>query len=432
MSDKASLKSSDVQFLDVRESYPPANDVTVRYKRTGESGATQNSRDWIGLFRVGWTSNKDYHSYVWAGGLGTPADPSQSAEVVFAAANLPSESEHFYQFCYVSREGVLRGASPPFRFAVQTCAVEEEVVAGGAEMESMVVVRLKGEKEEARLEEADEVLVNTIPPSGNGDKAEEKFSVFETSVFDKISVTHLSPIGSVVPETTENARSHVGDDSARSVRDLAGTEEKEQSVEHSHAPRQSPAVVEGRSDLKAELDKERSKGKELADQLAEARVAIEQLEQERERARGHVLSQLEEEKARVMALTAQQQESRATIDGLTQELAGAKGEVEHLKAAVDILRGQLSEAERKVSAKQKELDEVKMELMYGQENITELVGALTGGNGDLPPQQQRGVGRTQGGGGGITTQSCPMCNKTFPSSEAPHIFEQHVQSHFQD
>ena len=431
MSEKTST-SVDVQFLDIQESYLPLKDITVRYRRSGEPS---NSRDWIGLFRVGWNSNKDYHSYVWASSATQTelGHELEAAEVIFPASSLPAESEHFYQFCYVSREGVLRGASPPFLFAARVCAVVEEVVAGG-DMESLVVVRLNEGKEGSGSSCPTEEALISFPPPEESVKAEEQLSMFETSVFN---------ISSAAPELiqTENAQSQTGDAMLQSSQGQAGTEKQQQlqaTVQEPGSRESHIQVTESDrrcSDLKVELEKERAKVKELTNQLRESQVTIGGLEQECRRQCTHLQSLLAEERAKVHSLTVQQQESSAKMVGLTHELGRAGREVEELKAGAELLRGQLRESEMKLSVKVKELEEVRMEVMYSQENISELVGALTGGDGgEHAHQQQQGGGRThqQQGAPDESARSCPVCNKTFPGSQALQMFEQHVQNHFQD
>jgi len=53
-----------VIFPDIPDFFPPESDINVPYILTEAIEAT--SRDWIGLFRVGWASPRDYSTYVWA------------------------------------------------------------------------------------------------------------------------------------------------------------------------------------------------------------------------------------------------------------------------------------------------------------------------------------------------------------------------------
>lgn len=100
MSEKHDL----VVFLNVQRSYPPHQDLQAFYQRDAELKPT--SRDWVGLFRVGWSSSRDYYTFEWA----PSAEETTKGSITFAGRRLPPEDGHFYQLCYVTREvSLLRG-----------------------------------------------------------------------------------------------------------------------------------------------------------------------------------------------------------------------------------------------------------------------------------------------------------------------------------
>jgi len=93
-----SQKQDSVVFLNVARSYSPQQDLHVCYQRDAE--LKTSSRDWVGLFRVGWSSSRDYYTFEW-----TPSvEEGTQATVIFAGRRLPPEDGHFYQLCYVTRE----------------------------------------------------------------------------------------------------------------------------------------------------------------------------------------------------------------------------------------------------------------------------------------------------------------------------------------
>uniref|UniRef100_A0A3Q4B3H6 SKICH domain-containing protein n=1 Tax=Mola mola TaxID=94237 RepID=A0A3Q4B3H6_MOLML len=57
-------KTGLVEFRNVGCSYFPQSRVDLHY--TLSSQHSWASSDWIGLFKVGWPSVKDYHTFVWA------------------------------------------------------------------------------------------------------------------------------------------------------------------------------------------------------------------------------------------------------------------------------------------------------------------------------------------------------------------------------
>lgn len=110
----AQVQDDLIVFLGVRSSYPPSEDVEVRFKRKDKT--TLNSRDWVGLFRVGWTSGRDYYTFEWAPMPVKKEDELSDFKLVFSSRRLPQDDGLIYQFCYINRDGTLYGSSPPFRF----------------------------------------------------------------------------------------------------------------------------------------------------------------------------------------------------------------------------------------------------------------------------------------------------------------------------
>ena len=116
---------SAVIFNNVPECYPPDRDIECRY--TIKSSVKPNSRDWIGLFKVGWQSSREHFTYEWS-----PMPSIQDGErgkpianrVVFRLRYLPKADDEFYQFCYVTYAGDVRGASVPFQ--IKTKPIEQE------------------------------------------------------------------------------------------------------------------------------------------------------------------------------------------------------------------------------------------------------------------------------------------------------------------
>lgn len=137
---------SAVIFNKVPECYPPDRDIECRY--TIKNSVRPNSRDWIGLFKVGWQSSREHYTYEWSplldiqnGEEGRPV----ANRVVFRQRYLPKADDEFYQFCYVTYVGDVRGASIPFQIKtkpfeqeeLQCCEIEDD------EGSSIMVVKNK-------------------------------------------------------------------------------------------------------------------------------------------------------------------------------------------------------------------------------------------------------------------------------------------------
>lgn len=136
----------------VGKMYFPETRVECHYSLTSEH--PWSSKDWIGLFKVGWSSVKDYHTYSWAL---VPEGYAGGTHVhccaVFQAFYLPRPSPVEYQFVYVTAAGEVCARSRGFTF----CSPEPL-----DELETMREVR--GEEEgDGDDEEGEEEMLLVIP-----------------------------------------------------------------------------------------------------------------------------------------------------------------------------------------------------------------------------------------------------------------------------
>jgi hypothetical protein len=108
---------AQVIFLNIAETYPTDAHVECRFTLT--PNLTPTTRDWIGLYKVGWSSQREYVFFMWAP-LPERYIPGTEQDfenrVLFQAHQLPKDDGEFYQFCYVTGAGHVRGASTPFQF----------------------------------------------------------------------------------------------------------------------------------------------------------------------------------------------------------------------------------------------------------------------------------------------------------------------------
>lgn len=143
-----------VSFIGILKNYPPGEKLEVSY--TLQEAFTSASRDWVGLFRVGWSSSRDYYTFEWA-----PTPTDHKGTVAFAGRRLPPEDKHFYQFCFVSSDGRVRGASSPFQFTVTAAGdhVEDLELVEIAE-DSLMIIQSKDVLEvEQKNEEASKTIL---------------------------------------------------------------------------------------------------------------------------------------------------------------------------------------------------------------------------------------------------------------------------------
>ncbi|XP_063425168.1 tax1-binding protein 1 homolog B-like isoform X4 [Mytilus trossulus] len=104
-----------VIFHNIPETYPADAHIECGYTLT--SDLTPSRSDWIGLYKVGWLSTRDYIYYDWVN-IPSSYEAGKDAEghILFPSHKLPNDDGEFYQFCYVTSSGQIRGASTPFQF----------------------------------------------------------------------------------------------------------------------------------------------------------------------------------------------------------------------------------------------------------------------------------------------------------------------------
>ncbi|KAM9320964.1 calcium-binding and coiled-coil domain-containing protein 1 [Gastrophryne carolinensis] len=115
MEDSLQQKACCVHFLNITRSYVSNTKLECHY--TLPATMKGSTSDWIGIFKVGSTSIRDYDTFVWAAASASSADglPSRCT-VQFQAYYLPCPGEQQYQFRYVDQYGTVKGTSDPFVF----------------------------------------------------------------------------------------------------------------------------------------------------------------------------------------------------------------------------------------------------------------------------------------------------------------------------
>ncbi|XP_036809221.1 tax1-binding protein 1 homolog B isoform X4 [Oncorhynchus mykiss] len=142
-----------VIFQNVGKSFLPQEALECCYTLT--SYITPNPKDWVGIFKVGWNTARDYYTFLWSP---MPQDyqPGSTVHraVVFQGYYVPKSDGEFYQFCYVTHTGDIRGASTPFLFRPATPTEDCLTVTEDDSNSDILVVTTKSSVLEQRVEEA--------------------------------------------------------------------------------------------------------------------------------------------------------------------------------------------------------------------------------------------------------------------------------------
>ncbi|KAM9856131.1 calcium-binding and coiled-coil domain-containing protein 1 [Aulostomus maculatus] len=145
-----------VEFRNVGCSYFPQSRVDCHYSLSSQHRWASN--DWIGLFKVGWSSVKDYHTFVWAL---APADYQEGTDVnccvQFQASYLPKPGSQEYEFVYIDAKGEVCSCSSVFTFCaprpLEDLVTLEEESHGEEGGTDMLLVVPRAELLQSRLQE---------------------------------------------------------------------------------------------------------------------------------------------------------------------------------------------------------------------------------------------------------------------------------------
>ena len=115
-------EKTSVAFFTVADSYPPNKDLTVGFKCP--SDLQVSSSDWVGIFKVGWVSTRDYYTFEWVNWTSPVEEQAQKVgSVTFAGRRIPPSDGSMYQFCYVGKGYALKGCSRPFVISAEATDV---------------------------------------------------------------------------------------------------------------------------------------------------------------------------------------------------------------------------------------------------------------------------------------------------------------------
>ncbi|XP_078146367.1 tax1-binding protein 1 homolog A [Centroberyx gerrardi] len=131
-----------VIFQNVGKSFLPQAPLECRYTLTPY--ITPHPKDWVGIFKVGWSTARDYYTFLWSP-MPENYEPGSTVHrtVVFQGYYVPKSDGEFYQFCYVTHTGDIRGASTPFLFRSATPTEELLTVTEDDSNSDILVVTTK-------------------------------------------------------------------------------------------------------------------------------------------------------------------------------------------------------------------------------------------------------------------------------------------------
>ncbi|KAL7392705.1 hypothetical protein ABVT39_000378 [Epinephelus coioides] len=142
-----------VIFQNVGKSYLPHAALECHYTLT--QFIKPHPKDWVGIFKVGWSTARDYYTFLWSPLPENYVEGTAvNRTVVFQGYYVPNDDAEFYQFCYVTHKGEIRGASTPFQFRANSPSEDELLTVEDECNSDILVVTTKAGFLEQKMEEA--------------------------------------------------------------------------------------------------------------------------------------------------------------------------------------------------------------------------------------------------------------------------------------
>ncbi|XP_060777793.1 tax1-binding protein 1 homolog B isoform X3 [Neoarius graeffei] len=347
-----------VIFQNVGKSYLPHAALECHYTLT--QFIKPHPKDWVGIFKVGWSTARDYYTFLWSPlpdvyTEGTAVNRS----VIFQGYYVPNDDGEFYQFCYVTHKGEIRGASTPFQFRANSPTEEELLTVEDEGGSDILVVTTKAsyleqKMEEVRLEkeellksmellqkERDELLVER-------DRIQKEYEQErENTAQLRKEVQELQLSSQSLQEEREEVKKRMEENTARLLQleeDLIGVTQKglQKETELDCLKDRVKKLTLEKEALESQLKNEKDE-KELY--KGESKALREQLRQKEE--------QLQATQQQATMLSAELRDSSSARDRSMAELY-------RVKLEVDTLRQGQAEARAECSRLEKQVEEMKI------------------------------------------------------------------------
>lgn len=160
---------NQVEFKFTRNAYPTNEKVFCYFSTVTPQGSTQHQPqggDWIGLFKVGWKNLRECitRKFVSIEAIeGSKKINIDYTHVVFEQIELPKEKEGFYQFVYVTKGDLVRGASRPFQLEMETTELKGELKELKREMWNTIQEREQWSKIVSEREPWSKIVIEREP-----------------------------------------------------------------------------------------------------------------------------------------------------------------------------------------------------------------------------------------------------------------------------
>lgn len=421
---------SHVIFNDVEKFYVPGGDVTCRYTLT--HNIVPRGKDWVGIFRVGWKTTREYYTFMWAPRPSdVHGDTAVQQEIQFKAYYLPKDDE-YYQFCYIDQDGTIRGASVPFQFRAET---EDDIL----------VVTTQGEVEEIELQNKN-LLKENKKLQANCENLQKQ----NTDLQEDLKKTQeLQNVLESLRSSTEKLELELSS-LKKENKHLKELNECREAELHQFKE-QIQNVTSEKERLETKLKTALDHVDQLQSQLLSYEKEIEDLVHSN-RDKTKQCESLKEENNQLCMTITQEEEQKKQLKNCLEHLKGAEANLtlrlqNEQRQNSDLMK-ELEEQKRlfqTLQAKKKESDEENQKLRKEKDSFLrrlshprDVSSSVSQAQAFVPapedfvfgnPYHAAGANQEARATGIDSIRKCPICNDIFPDDIETRDYEAHVQSH---
>ncbi|XP_061630078.1 calcium-binding and coiled-coil domain-containing protein 1 isoform X2 [Phyllopteryx taeniolatus] len=330
-----------VEFRNVGCSYFPQSRVDCHY--TLSSQHNWASSDWVGLFKAGWSSVTEYHTFVWAL---APADCQERTEVnccvQFQASYLPKPSAQEYEFVYVDAKGEVCSRSSKFTFCapkpLEELVTLEEEPHGEEEGTDMLLVVPRAELLQGRLQECLRERAELLQMQEAAREQKEK----EREGFNRERVAW------------SRLRRDLDTDISRLQEELKRSQEKMEEVERKQKEdvalgecltEEKSALLEMREANKLQIEQLEEDIKTLTQRALEREIELERIKEKAKRTAAH----WKEEESGRKTLQTKLEETEGDLRRLSKEFQGLRNSLAQRDTSVLQLQNSISSLTQKLT-----------------------------------------------------------------------------------
>ncbi|XP_060704925.1 calcium-binding and coiled-coil domain-containing protein 2-like [Hemiscyllium ocellatum] len=359
--DISSLYSStfaQVIFVNVEKVY--MTDVPVKCNYTLTPRIIAHKKDWIGIFKVGWSTARDYHTFVWAPLPKEDNQVERQQQVTFEAYYLPKDYNDFYQFCYVTQKGEIRGASTPFGFKQAHSNLSDHL--DNDFSQEMLIITTQDKLEETEREK-DDLKASNVKLVEENTALKEKIKEFETQAqqdkeeyFRALEINKKHMVALEKQMLEQKMENEV---------ELKAQSEKTEQLRRELAERDTMFL------------KVQKENQDLQAKLESAQVSVEQLKQNNDKAADKTKHIQQEAMTLRMEISTKETELTnlaETKNQIAKELEVSLDNIKHLRSELDYQKkenGKLAEGLKKMSGMEIELQKQTAKVLHLQQALSD-------------------------------------------------------------